>query len=324
MTRARWSSSRAPTLQATLEATEAVAHTLDALQERGVIGGYDSVTRWLPSLAVQRTRQAALPDAAALNAALSQATKDGPLSAQRLAPFVADVQAARTLPPVELPALRAAGLNTIVDALLLQRADGSAASLLPLQPLQGGVEPALNSGEVQQALASRSDVLVLDIGPELRRLYRHYLEEAQGQALLGAFGVIVLMALSLRSWRRLLAVCQPLLLAVLLTMAGLSLAGVQFGILHLVGLLLVVAVGSNYALFFDMLQQQRTAGQPAENSEMLASLLLANLTTVTSFGLIALSNIPALSAIGVVVAPGALLALLLAAAFVRVKVRAAP
>jgi predicted exporter len=311
-------------LQATLEATEAVAHTLDALQERGVIGGYDSVTRWLPSLAVQRARQAALPDAAALGAALAQATKDGPLSAQRLAPFVADVQAARTLPPIELPALRAAGLATIVDALLLQRADGSVASLLPLQPLQGGVEPTLNSGEVQQALASRSDVLVLDIGPELRRLYSHYLEEAQGQALLGAFGVIVLMAFSLRSWRRLLAVCQPLLLAVLLTMAGLSLAGVQLGILHLVGLLLVVAVGSNYALFFDMLQQQRTALPPAENSEMLASLLLANLTTVTSFGLIALSNIPALSAIGVVVAPGALLALLLAAAFVRVKVRAAP
>jgi predicted exporter len=100
-------------------------------------------------------------------------------------------------------------------------------------------------------------------------------------------------------------------------MGGLTLAGVQLGILHLVGLLLVVAVGSNYALFFDMLQQQ----DAAPDSEMLASLLLANLTTVASFGLIALSNIPALAAIGVVVAPGALLALLLSAAFVRVKAR---
>jgi predicted exporter len=151
----------------------------------------------------------------------------------------------------------------------------------------------------------------------LRRLYRHYLEEAQGQALLGALGVVLLMAWSLRSWRRLLAVSQPLLLAVLLTMGGLALAGVQLGILHLVGLLLVVAVGSNYALFFDMLQQQ----DAAPDSEMLASLLLANLTTVASFGLIALSDIPALSAIGIVVAPGALLALLLAAAFVRVRAR---
>jgi predicted exporter len=313
-----------PNLQATLEATEAVARTLDGLQERGVIGGYDSVTRWLPSLATQKSRQAALPDSAALQSALAQATTDGPLRAARLAPFVADVQAARALQPIELAALQAAGLKTIVDALLVQRADGSVASLLPLQPVQGAPAPAdgatVDSNEVQKALTARGDVQVLDIGPELRRLYRHYLEEAQGQALLGALGVVLLMAASLRSGRRLLAVCQPLALAVLLTMGGLALAGVQLGILHLVGLLLVVAVGSNYALFFDMLQQQ--SSEP--DSEMLASLLLANLTTVASFGLIALSNIPALAAIGVVVAPGALLALLLSAAFVRVRQSAAP
>ena len=304
-----------PSLQATLEATEAVARKLDALQERGMIGGYDSVTRWLPSLATQRARQSALPESATLQTALAQATSDGPLRAARLAPFVADVDKARMLPLLELPALRAAGLNTIIDALIVQRPDGSVASLLPLQ---GRADAPLNSGNVQIALASRADVQVLDIGSELRGLYRHYLEEAQGQALLGALGVVLLMAGSLRSWRRLAAVCQPLLLAVLLTMGGLALAGVQLGILHLVGLLLVVAVGSNYALFFDMLQQQ-TSGP---DNEMLASLLLANLTTVASFGLIALSNIPALSAIGIVVAPGALLALLLSAAFVRVGSRA--
>ena len=53
------------------------------------------------------------------------------------------------------------------------------------------------------------------------------------------------------------------------------------------------------------------------DEDTLASLMLANLTTVVSFGLIAISNIPALSSIGRVVAPGALLALLLSAAFAR-------
>jgi len=52
------------------------------------------------------------------------------------------------------------------------------------------------------------------------------------------------------------------------------------------------------------------------NDDTLASLLLANITTVLGFGLIAVSDIQALSAIGAVVAPGALLALLLAAAFI--------
>ena len=49
--------------------------------------------------------------------------------------------------------------------------------------------------------------------------------------------------------------------------------------------------------------------------DTLASLLLANLTTVAAFGLLAFSKIPALAAIGQVVAPGALLALVLAAVF---------
>ena len=152
---------------------------------------------------------------------------------------------------------------------------------------------------------------VLEIGAELTRLYQRYLREAQNQALLGALGVVALIAISLRSLKRVLAICQPLLLSVLLTMGLLASLGVQLGILHLVGLLLVVAVGSNYALFFDLLQRDGQA-----DPDTLASLLLANLTTVLSFGLIAFSGIPALSAVGRVVAVGALLALVLSAALV--------
>ena len=126
------------------------------------------------------------------------------------------------------------------------------------------------------------------------------------------WAVVVLLGVYLRSWRRLLAVCQPLLFAVVLTLGGMAALQVPLGILHLVGLLLIVAVGSNYALFFDQL---RTTGRADEDT--LASLMLANLTTVVSFGLIAISDIPALSSIGRVVAPGALLALLLSAAFAR-------
>ena len=99
-------------------------------------------------------------------------------------------------------------------------------------------------------------------------------------------------------------------------MGLLALLHVQLSILHLVGLLLVVAVGSNYALFFDMLQHAAPGQDNAgTDHETLASLLLANMTLVLSFGLIAMSSIPALSAIGRVVAPGALLALVLSAAF---------
>ena len=304
-------------LQAALRQTEAAAARLDTLVARGTLGGFDSVARWLPSLQTQTQRQASLPDSAALRSALTEATRGGPLAAERLSPFIAEVEQARQRAPVTIEALRATGLSPLVDALLLQRKDGSWVSLLPLQPLPAapGADDRLDAATVKQALQGMDGAQVIEIGAELSRLYARYLREAQAQALLGALGVVALVALALRSWRRVLAVCQPLVLSVLLTMGLLALFNVQLGILHLVGLLLVVAVGSNYALFFDMLRHDANAGQAAD-ADTLASLLLANLTTVLSFGLIALSSIPALSAIGRVVALGALLALLLSAAFV--------
>ncbi len=297
-------------LQATLRNAEAAGALLDGLVEQGQLAGYDSVARWLPSQALQQSRLASLPPPETLRAALAEATQGGPLPAQRLEPFVAEVQAARALPPVRLEDLRATGLSPLIDALLLRRQDGSWVALLPLQPAVGRPD-ALDAAAVRQALQPVPGSQVLEIGAELTRIYAHYLRQAQLQALLGAGAVLLLVALTLRSWRRVLSVCQPLLLSVLLTMGLLALFDVQLGILHLVGLLLVVAVGSNYALFFDMLQRDEAMA----DDDTLASLVLANLTTVLSFGLIAMSGIPALSAIGRVVALGGLLALVLSAAF---------
>ena len=293
-------------LEAALRSAEAAGARLDPLVGQGRIAGYDSIARWLPSLATQQRRLASLPDDAVLRRALADATEGGVLAASRLEPFLAEVQRARQHPPVNIEQLRSLGLSPLLDALLLRRADGTWSALLPLQPLG----KTLDLSAVRQALQGLPGAQVIEIGAELKHLYQRYLGEAQTQALLGGLGVVALIALTLRSPRRVLAVCQPLLLAVLLTMGLLTALGMSLGILHLVGLLLVVAVGSNYALFFDMVQRERQA-----DPDTLASLLLANLTTVLSFGLIAMSEIPALSAVGRVVALGALLALVLSAAF---------
>ena len=318
-------------MQAALRAAEAAGQRLDALVEQGLLAGYETPVRLLPSVAAQQRRLASLPEREALLARLAEATAGGPLAPGRLAPFVDEVQAARTVAPIERAALDGLPITPAIDALLFARRAGGYSALMPLRPTPapGGLGSDAASGAPRsdaapgvldaarvrtalQGLSPTHDIQVVDIGPELASLYRGYLHEAFVQVALGALAVVALLALYLRSARRLVTVCQPLAIAVLLTLAGLSLAGVALGILHLVGLLLVVAVGSNYTLFFDQLRRQ---GQVDEDT--LASLLLANLTTVISFGLIALSEIPALSAIGRVVAPGALLALLLAAAFAR-------
>lgn len=296
-------------LQDALRHAEAAGARLDALVEHGRLLGVDSPTRLLPSLATQQQRIASLPPRAVLQERLAAATAGGPLPAARLSAFLDDVDAARTQPPITRESLAGTPFATLVDALVVPRRAGGVAVLMSLQPAAG-----VDAAAVRTALEGAAPGLqVIDIGGELASMYRGYLHEAVVQVALGALAVLVLLAAWLRSPRRLLAVCQPLVIAVLLVLAGLSLAGVALGILHLVGLLLVVAVGSNYTLFFDQLRHQHGR----IDDDTLASLLLANLTTVISFGLIALSEIPALSAIGRVVAPGALLCLLLAASFAR-------
>jgi predicted exporter len=85
------------------------------------------------------------------------------------------------------------------------------------------------------------------------------------------------------------------------------LVGQQLTILHLIGMLLIVAVGSNYALFFD----RSSHGGSAPLT--LASLVVANTATVLGFGVLAFSSVPVLSALGTTVAPGAFLALVFSA-----------
>jgi predicted exporter len=97
---------------------------------------------------------------------------------------------------------------------------------------------------------------------------------------------------------------------VLTVAAGLVLAGQQLTILHLVGMLLIVAVGSNYALFFD---GEAAEQHPGNSALTLASLLIANISTVIGFGLLSFSQVPVLVALGTTVAPGAFLALLFSA-----------
>lgn len=304
----------APTLDGALAAAGVAGARLDALVDAGTLAGYDSPARLLPDLATQRARLAALPDAATLRANLAAAAASGPLPAARLQPFVDDVAAARDAAPLTRDALAGTALKPVVDALLVRRAAGGWLALLPLQPGEKGPDAAaLRTTLASATLPAGAELRVIDIKQSLDDLYARYLREALGEGALGALAVVAVVAWQLRSARRVLAVCEPLAMALAFTLAGLAVLGVPLGILHLVGLLLVVAVGSNYGLFLDALRERGPGGV---DDDTLASLVLANATAVIGFGLIACSHIPALSAIGRVVAPGAFLALVLSAACV--------
>lgn len=305
---------RAADADTALQRAESVSTQLQALVDAGEIGGFESPSLYLPSQARQLERRAALPDPRELRERLAAATTGLPLPAGRLAPFLDDISAARARAPLTRADLDGTSFAMAVDSLLLRQGEQWTA-LLPLRaPAAGGHAKEIDPAAVRRALDRAADAspMFIDMKGESGRLYAGYLREAITLSLAGVAAIVALLAVALRSPRRVMRVLLPLAAAVLTVVAGLVLAGVALTILHLVGLLLIVAVGSNYALFFD-----GKGGNDTPPPATLASMLFANLTTVAGFGVLAFSSVPVLQAIGGTVGPGALLALVFAAAFAR-------
>ncbi len=292
------------TQDAVLQAAERLAPRLEQLQREGVIGGFDSPARYLPSAQTQRARERSLPDAATLQTNLEQAVKGLPIDAKVFAPFVQAVQAARNAPLLTRADYDGTSFALALDGMLLRGADGVWTALLPLRSPATG---AIDSAAVQRALHG-SGANFVDLGATSNQLYRGYLHTAAWASLAGVVGMVLLLLIALRSPLRVARVMAPLLTAVIVVVAGLTLLGVKLTLLHLVGLMLVIAVGSNYALFFDA--GSRHGGIAPRT---LASLVFANLTTVAGFGPLLISGVPVLTSLGATVGPGALLALLFSA-----------
>jgi predicted exporter len=297
-----------PDVESILRKAERAAQALQRLADDKVIGGFESPANYLPSMATQETRRSSLPSAAELRANLKQAVEGLPLRADRLQPFLEDVEVTRHAPLVTSRDLAGTSLNAGFETLILHQRDAWNA-LLPLRSAAPGQD--IDMARVVAALHEALDeARVLDLKQESDALYAGYLSEAIRFSLAGFLALTVLLLVALRSPLRVARVLAPLVMAVLTVAAGLALLGVQLTILHLVGMLLIVAVGSNYALFFD--RQAHAAGGGSE-ALTLASLLIANASTVIGFGLLSFSQVPVLVALGTTVAPGAFLALLFGA-----------
>jgi predicted exporter len=301
-----------------LRAAEQVGAKLDELVSTHELAGYDSPSRYLPSQATQQARRLSLPDPPTLRARVAAAADAVGLQPAQLEPFIADVAAARRAPLLTRKDLNGTTLATGVNSLLVQMGSGWTA-LLPLRSAnQGERASSIDARQLQDALATVSApgvrIAALNLKTEADALYGGYLRGAIRLCCAGLAAIALLLWFALRSLSRAARVLLPLGLAALTVAAGFALAHHPMNILHLIGLLLIFAVGSNYALFFD-----RGAAQadPDRATRTLSSLLLANLSTTIAFGVLATSSVPVLSALGSTVAPGAFLALLFSAVLAR-------
>lgn len=281
--------------QQVLEREEQLRPQLQALQQRGQLARFDALSQQLPSAASQRenyhlVRQQLLADPGLLE----QYGDALGLDAEILAAFIARYPA--TAPtPLSLKRWLASEAGKPWQHLWLGATERGYASVIVLY---AGESAAL--GHLEQGLAG---VTLVDKVTDISALLRQYRERAAVLVMLSyglIYGLLCLRYQPLRALR----VMIPPATAVVVALGVLGWAGQALNIFHLLALLLVLGIGVDYTLFLE-------EGAPHRDSTLLA-ILLSAVTTVLSFGLLALSATPAVAAFGVTVLVGIVVCLLLA------------
>ena len=295
----------AATADAALEALEALEPALERAVAAGAIAAYDHAARYVPSRAAQLARAAQLPDDATLRGELYAALLGTSFRPAALEPFLADVERARTLPPLTLAQARAVpAFGSRLDALLVPQGESVAA----LVTLSG-----VNDVAALATLAQRArSVTLLDVKTASETLVAEQRERMLVSLSLGGLLLIAIVAVALRDRRRVARVLAPLALTTLIVVAVLQAAGVSLNLFHLISLILAAGLGLDYALFFE-----HAADDAAEQARTLHAVLVCASSTLWVFVLLATAELPVLRAIGAPVALGVVVNFVLALLLTR-------
>jgi predicted exporter len=238
------------------------------------------------------------------NAALVRDRLVGPLLANfqaqlGLAP-TPNVIAAET--DLTLDRAMTAGAVPFLSDLVLDRGR----HLVALDGLKG--EAAL-----RQAIARHDGVKFIDPAGDFTLLLGKYRERAVWLICLSA--ILMLIPLSWRyGLRGAILVMAPPASALILAPALIALSGHQISFFHVMALILVLSVGVDYAIFCAEIREGR-------QGSTLLGVGLATLTTLLSFGVLALSSVFAVHAFGLTLLLGVLTAFLLSPIAARATLR---
>jgi predicted exporter len=284
-------------LQAALRANDGVAVALDAAVVAQELGGFQSLSAWLPSRALQERSVMALraiPDA---KGRLLAAFENGGFEPDAFAHSA--FFEAPSVPPLQLSDLRGSPLNEVVRPFLADLR-GRPAIVTHLRDVR---DPEALRRRLQPLAAS----VYLDQQALLTALYAELQQRALELTGVGLLAVFAIVWLRYRSLRATLSAMLPALLSGACALSLLALAQVSLNLLHLLGLLLILGIGVDYGIF--LLEGNSGSRQWIST---LVGIVVACLSTTLSFGLLAISGVPALRALGQMVAIGVPLSLCLA------------
>ncbi|TCH98014.1 hypothetical protein EJV46_12440 [Roseococcus sp. SYP-B2431] len=301
-----------------LARSEALSAAIRPLVGRGLLAGLDLPSRYLPSPGLQRQRQAALPDSGALAGAIRSAAEGLPFRPTAFAPFLAAVEESRTWPTLDAAGF-AEGAPTISARLspLISRHGGQ---VWGIAPASGVTDPA--ALEAAARALNLPGVLFLDVKLEMERLLADYGATTLRWAMAGAALVVALLMAGLRGLRAGMVVALPIGGAVVVALAVLALSGEAIGLFHLAALLLLAGLAIDYSLFLAIRDSDQAppqnapanGGGPHCDDHRPGAVLTCAISTLLTFGLLALCDTPVLHGIGLTVAVGVAAAFLLACA----------
>jgi predicted exporter len=283
---------RGDSAETVLQREEALKRRLDPLIAAGRLSGYQAISNWVPSLRTQAERRALVE--------LKLLGAGGPLAAvaQQAGEDDAWVQATAG-------SLRAAGTPLGIDAFLaapasepwrhlwLGREHGEVASIVALRGLSMAVVP-----QVRPLADGLAGVQWVDKVEEISSVLGRY-RVNMGFVVLGAYCVVFVLLLPRyrgRAWR----VVAPTALASVATLAILGYAGQNLQLFHVLALMLLLGVGVDYGIFMQEDPERK-------NTTPWLAVGLSAANTLLAFGLLGLSNTPALQAFGLTMLLGTLL-----------------
>jgi predicted exporter len=297
---------RGETPEVALQRAEALGARLDALSGASSVEGWQSVTSFVPSARRQAADHARLAkrvfdDRAALRTTLvSAGFRDDVADA-----WLAAWQEPASAVPLTIDRWLGAPWSRPFRHLWLDAADtgvrGYAALVIP-QRVNAGNLPALVA--VAHALPG---VVFVDKAASVSKLFGAYRVDS---ALWLAGALVLVLALSMFRYgpRGGIAVTMPVLLAIALTLAAFGYARVPLNLFNCLALMLVLGVGSNYAVFL----REGCMRAGADLGAVWTGVLLSAATTLLSFGMLGASAMPALHSFGMTLALGIALAVVLA------------
>jgi predicted exporter len=273
-----------PDEDAALAANDRVAVALSDAQGAGELGGYRNVADLLPSPARQRAVSDAVRGALGDGQILVSAFEAEGFRAGAFGEFLRGL-AAPAPAPLRFADLASSPLAGLVAPFRLSvRGEVGVLSFL-----QDVAKPEA----LARRLAAIPGARFIDQHSQLRSMHQAYQARTVQWVALGTLGVLVLLALRYRELRKTLAAFLPSLLAAAVTVACLALSGRKLDLIALAALLIVISMGVDYGVF--LVDAAATEDEP---TTALLSIFFAASTTVLGFGLLALSEHPLLSTIG--------------------------